>query len=97
MLTEFQLHEEYLLTLTRITSTAEGRSLFLDLIERRFKGASTGPSAAASNNSNTNKVLLGKYSFSNIKESLNLFLYEVEKDCDVTNLMRLMKYFTVFC
>lgn len=80
--TEVQLHEEYYVSLNKILSAQEGRHSFLEIIERRFK-----PSQ---------KVLLGKTSFQNLKDSLDLLLFEAEKDIDANSVIRLLPFMDTF-
>jgi hypothetical protein len=40
--------------------------------------------------------LIGRVSFGNLKETLGLFLYEADKQADINNVMRLMRYFDTF-
>jgi hypothetical protein len=80
--TEIQLHEEYYLSLNKIFSTYEGRMAFLEIIERRFNPK--------------NKVLLGKFSFQNLKDSLDLFLYEADKENEVDSVVGLIPYLDAF-
>lgn len=50
------------MSLSKIFQTQEGKQAFIETLERRFK-----PDI---------KILLGKYSFQNIKDSLDLLLHE---------------------
>ncbi len=60
----------------------EGRKAFVDLIERRFKPE--------------NKIFLGKSSFSNLKECIDLLLYEDANDSEHASALQLMQYFDTF-
>ncbi|CDW78919.1 UNKNOWN [Stylonychia lemnae] len=80
--TEVLLHEEYYLTLNKQFKTQEGRTHFLNILERRFNLDS--------------KVLLGKNSFQNLKEALDVFLFESNKENDIENAARVINYLDVF-
>ena len=79
---EMTLHEEYYVCLNKILSSQEGRDVFLDIIERRFN-----PSQ---------KVMLGKNSFQNLKDSLDLLLFEAEKEVDASSVIRLLPFLDTF-
>ena len=79
---EMTLHEEYYVCLNKIQSSQEGRDVFLDIIERRFN-----PSQ---------KVMLGKNSFQNLKDSLDLLLFEAEKEVDASSVIRLLPFLDTF-
>eukprot|EP00347_Sterkiella_histriomuscorum_P008514 403344811 len=79
---EQSLHEEYYVALNKTLQTQEGRSNFLNIIERRF-------------NINS-KVLIGKSSFQNIKDAVDMFLHEANNQNDLENAITLINYLDVF-
>ncbi len=64
------------MTLNKIMGTPEGRLEYLEQLERRFSKAE-------------DKIFLGKTSLNNLKESMNLFLYEADKQKDFENVIRI--------
>ena len=63
--------------------TAEGKKLFIDQLERRFSKA-------------TDTIYLSKASFLNLKESMDIYLYEIDKEKDLSSVCRVRKFFTMF-
>mmetsp|Transcript_3153 Transcript_3153/g.3054 ORF Transcript_3153/g.3054 Transcript_3153/m.3054 type:complete len:357 (+) Transcript_3153:344-1414(+) len=80
---ESSLHEEYYLALNNILSSKEKRKLLMELLEKRFnKGAGT--------------IFISKANFNNVKESVDIFLYECNKDKDIEGLLQMTPYLSIF-